>query len=424
MNMKPLYDKVIGADAARNLVAQEIIQLNDAGKYEEALALQPKLETANKEYKSANALYLSMLEVSGDKPQNGSAQNVNRRFVPAGGDEAATQAVKDVRASDAYRDAWFDALRNGATPKSVLNGQHSGEKYSILMNALSEGGGSPAGSEGGFTAPVDVDGRIIELMRDFTDLGSYVSSETVNTNSGWRVVEQAAAAQPLTQLTELDALADNEEGESPLFSKVTFSIKDYGDFLRASNDILNDSAENLINYLSRWFSKKVVLTHNSLILTKINAISGTAIADYKTVFGAIKTVFNKTLDPVFSASATLFTNQSGLDVLDQLLDGDGRPLLQPDISNATAFRVKGRPVVVLSDGHWANMTGPARARIAIGNAAEYARLFNRAGFQFDTTNVGGTAWRSYSTEVRGIARMDVQEVDTGAMTVLKVALPA
>jgi hypothetical protein len=70
------------------------------------------------------------------------------------------------------------------------------------------------------------------------------------------------------------------------------------------------------------------------------------------------------------------------------------------------------------------MSGPARSRIAIGSAAEYARLFNRAGFQFDTTNVGGSAWRSYSTEVRGIARMDVQEVDTGAMAVLKVTLPA
>jgi HK97 family phage major capsid protein len=348
---------------------------------------------------------------------------VNSRFVPAGG-EAEPKARVDMRGSDAYRDAWFDAIKNSVTPKSIMNGQHSGEKYAVLMNALSETGGSPAGSEGGFTAPVDVDGRIIELMRQFVDLGAYVTTEPVSTNTGWRVIEKAAAALPLTTLTELAVLADNAEGESPTFSKITFSIADYGDFLRASNDILNDSMENLINYLARWFSKKVVLTHNSLILAKINAITGTAVADYKTTFSAIKTVFNKTLDPAFSASASVFTNQSGMDVLDQLLDGDGRPLLQSDLTNATGYRVKGRPVVVLSDAHWANMSGPARSRIAIGSAAEYARLFSRAGFQFDTTNVGGSAWRSYSTEVRGIARMDVQEVDTGAMTVLKVTLPA
>jgi HK97 family phage major capsid protein len=167
-----------------------------------------------------------------------------------------------------------------------------------------------------------------------------------------------------------------------------------------------------------------VLTNNSLVLALINAITGTAVTDYKTSLKAIKTVLNKTLDPAFSASANLITNQSGLDVLDQLDDGTGRPLLQPDPSNPTAFRVKGRPVVVLSDAHWPSMTAPARARIAIGDGREYMTIFRRNAFEFASTNVGGSAWRSNSTEVRGIARLDSAELDTGAMTVLKVTLPA
>ena len=135
-------------------------------------------------------------------------------------------------------------------------------------------------------------------------------------------------------------------------------------------------------------------------------------------------MLNKTLDPAFSASATIFTNQSGLDVMDQLDDGTGRPLLQPDPSSPTAFRVKGRPVVTLSDAHWANLATPARARIAIGDGREYLTIFRRNGFEFASTNVGGSAWRSNSTEVRGIARLDQEEVDAGAMALLKVTLPS
>jgi HK97 family phage major capsid protein len=315
------------------------------------------------------------------------------------------------------------AFRLGVTPKTIKNGLHSAERYSRLVNSLTETGGSPAGEDGGFLNPVDFDNRIYELMRQYVDLGGFVNFETVTTLTGWRVIEQFAAALPLTKTTsELAIKAYTDEGESPKFNKVDFSLDEYSDFLRVGNNLMQDTPVNLMNYLAGWFSKKLILTHNSLVLTLINAITGTAVTDYKTTLAAIKTVLNKTLDPAFSATASLITNQSGLDLLDQLDDGTGRPLLQPDPSNATAFRVKGRPVITLSDAHWANMTGPSRARIAIGDGKSYMTLFGRAGFEFASTNIGGDAWRSNSTEVRGIARLDAAEMDAGAMTVLKVTL--
>jgi HK97 family phage major capsid protein len=421
MNLKALYDKVLQADAARNLVAQDIVRLNDEDKFDDALALQPKLEGLNKEYKAANALYLSMQDFASDS--NGGSANPAKRFAPASGRPEA-QEIADLRASNDYMAEWLSAFRGGVTPKTISNGQHSAERFPRLMNALTETGGSPAGEDGGFLNPVDFDNRIIELMREYVDLANSINTEDVTTLTGWRVIEQFAAALPLTKTTtELDVKADNAEGESPKFNKIDYSLDEYSDFLRVGNNLMADTPVNLMNYLSKWFAKKVVLTNNSLILALINAITGTAVADYKTALSAIKTALNKTLDPAFSASASLFTNQSGLDLLDQLDDGTGRPLLQPDPSLATAFRVKGRPVVVLSDAHWPNMTAPIRTRIAIGSGKDYATLFKRAGFEFASTSIGGSAWRSNSTEVRGIARLDCQEIDTGAMTVLKIVLP-
>ncbi len=417
-NLKSLYDRVLKAEAARNLIAQDIVRLNDEDKFDEALALQPKLEAANKEYKGANELYLSVLDASSD----GTGQDPAKRFVPAGG-ESETPEMKDLRCSPQYMVQWLQAFRNGVTPKTIRNGQHSAEHYDMLVNALSETLGDPAGEDGGFLNPVEFDNKIHELMREYVDLGNSVNVEEVTTLTGWRVIEQFAAALPLTKVTT-ELTVKTAEGESPKFNKVDYTLDEYFDFLRVGNSLMQDTPINIMNYLSKWFSKKMVLTDNSLILTLINAISPTAVTDYKTTLAKIKTVLNKTLDPAFSASASVFTNQSGLDVLDQLDDGTGRPLLQPDPSSPTAFRVKGRPVVTLSDAHWANLTVPARARIAIGDGREYATLFKRAGFEFASTNVGGDAWRSNSTEVRGIARLDCQELDTGAMALLTVTLPS
>jgi HK97 family phage major capsid protein len=256
------------------------------------------------------------------------------------------------------------------------------------------------------------------------DLGNLVNMENVTSLTGWRVIEQFAAALPLTKVgTELEVREDDEEGEQPKFNQVTYALEEYFDFLRVGNSLLSDVPANLMAYLAKWFSKKVLLTHNSLVLTKVNAITGTNVTDIKTLLSAIKTVLNKTLDPAFSASASIITNQSGLDLLDQLVDGTGRPLMQPDPTNATAWRIKNRPVVYLSDAHWPNMTNPAKARIAIGNGSEYMTIFRRNAFEFASTAIGGSAWRSNSTEVRGIARFDDAVLDADAMTVLKVTLP-
>lgn len=415
-NLKALYDRVMKAKAARGLIAQDIVRLNDEDKFDEALALQSKLETANKEYEDANALYLSVLSAQSD-------EDPAERFVPANQNERPDRDIQNLRATPQYMQTWLSALRNGVTPGSIEAGQHSAERYQLLINSLTETGGSPAGEDGGFLAPVDIDNRIIELSREYVDLGNSVNIENVNTLSGWRVVEQFAAALPLTKTTT-EMEERTSEGESPKFNKIDFTLEEYRDFLPISNWVLQDSPVNVVEYLSRWFSRKLVLTNNSLVLALINAISATAVTDYKTTLAKIKTAFNKTLDPAFSASASVYTNQSGFDVLDQLDDGTGRPLLQPDPSSPTQFRVKGRPVIMLSDAHWANLTVPARARIAIGDGRSYMTLFRRSGFEFASTNVGGKAWRSNSTEVRGIARLDSAEVDPGAMTVLAVTLPA
>src|SRR5690349_17923319 len=114
-NLKAIYDRVLKAEAARNLIAQEIVRLNDDDKFDEALKLQEKLDSANSDYDGAKRLYASMLQVDGE---GAPGSQVNQRFVPAGG-QAEPQEVTNLRATPEYANEWFAAFRKGVTPKNV-----------------------------------------------------------------------------------------------------------------------------------------------------------------------------------------------------------------------------------------------------------------------------------------------------------------
>ena len=51
----------------------------------------------------------------------------------------------------------------------------------------------------------------------------------------------------------------------------------------------------------------------------------------------------------------------------------------------------------------------------IGDFREFATLFQRDAFEVASTDIGGNAWRTDSTEIRGITRLDVAKFDTAAV---------
>jgi HK97 family phage major capsid protein len=138
---------------------------------------------------------------------------------------------------------------------------------------------------------------------------------------------------------------------------------------------------------------------------------------------SIKTLLNKTLDPAISASAIIICNQNGLDLLDQLDDGTGRPLLQPDPTSATRFRVQGREVVPVPTSLLADIASNTQTPYYVGDGHAWLTHFRRQPFEMATTNIGGDAWRYNNTEVRGIMRFDDVVFDDLAMYCLDVTLP-
>ena len=258
----------------------------------------------------------------------------------------------------------------------------------------------------GIIVPQDIQTRINELMRTLNDLSQHVRVETVNTLSGSRVLEKD---EDMVPFAVVDEYGEIQEIDNPKFTPVTYKLIKRAGFLPLTNELLKDTDQNILSYVTNWIAKKHVVTKNSLIIAVLNSLNKKGLTDIK----AIKKVLNVDLDPAISLSSTIITNQDGFQWLDEQEDGNNRPLLQDDITQPGKKLFKGRPIVVV-----ANRTLPStgtttvKAPFIVGNFKELMVLFTRGVYELASTNIGGDAWRRDSTELRTITRDDCVKWDT------------
>ena len=245
-------------------------------------------------------------------------------------------ALDTARSGNEYVRAFADALKNGV---SVKTGRGV-EAYNPLYNALTTGGGSPAGSDGGFLVPIEFDNMIHRRMKDFIRLSDYFNIETVSGLTGWRAVEKAKASEGLNLIAETGTISPDDQ---PSFEKVSYSVKKYGDIIVVSSELMEDNTAGLMQYLSEWFAPKVVLTENTLLLALLDGLAASNITSGSEVKD-IKKVLNKGLNTAYSRRAVLLCNQDSYNHLDELEDANKRGLLVPDPTAPDAYRFKGRPV--------------------------------------------------------------------------------
>lgn len=78
------------------------------------------------------------------------------------------------------------------------------------------------------------------------------------------------------------------------------------------------------------------ITNNGILKAQLEKLTAGAVAKTDDALAAIKKVLNVELDPAISVLSTIIVNQDGFNYLDALKDDNGRPLLMPDPTNATA----------------------------------------------------------------------------------------
>ena len=264
---------------------------------------------------------------------------------------------------------------------------------------------------GGYLVPEDVRTAINEYRRSFVSLKDYVDVRSVVVPSGSEVYEKTSQLTGLTNITELGEI---QEMNAEVFERITYKVKDFGGILPVSRFLLQDSPENLLAYLGKWFMKKQVVTENKEIITVLKTLTKKAI----TKVDEIKEAFNVTLDPIFLDNTKVLTNQSGFNVLDSLKDKNGNYLLQPVVTDPTKRTLFGKEVIVLPDTHLPNEAAN-KFPLYVGDLKEAVRVYELNELEIKSTDVGGKSFTRNSYDTRLITRFDVKAVDKEAVVKLE-----
>lgn len=144
---------------------------------------------------------------------------------------------------------------------------------------------------------------------------------------------------------------------------INWDLKTYAGKLALSREVLMDSekgsSENWLVEAQQQMKDLQNNTNDSLIAQQL--MNGATTHNATDAIQDMKTILNVNLKPKDSEASQIILTASAYNALDQLKDGFGRPLIQPDPSKATANMLFGKPVVKVAD----TLLGKAGDAIAV-----------------------------------------------------------
>ena len=175
--------------------------------------------------------------------------------------------------------------------------------------------------DGGYTVPEDIQTKINQYKTADFSFEDYIDKETVTTPKGSRIYQKKT---DVTGFSKVDEGSDFAEIAEPKFEKQTFEITDKGGVLAVTNSLLRDTAENIENVIVEWFAKNRRATINNDVLALLATKAKTDITD---VVKGLKKAVNVTLGAAYADTSKIYTNDDGVDLLDNLVDTNGLSLI-------------------------------------------------------------------------------------------------
>ena len=271
-------------------------------------------------------------------------------------------------------------------------------------------------TEGGYTVPEDVVNRIYELRDAEFSLLDEVTVEAVNTDKGTRTYKNRA---DMTGFTKVDEKGKIPAGKEPTFAVVEYAIEKYAGWYAASNELLEDSAENIANILMNWIAAESRATVNNNVLSEIKTTFAET-TDLKDLDG-IKKAVNVTLGSAFRGYVKIYTNDDGLNYLDTLKDSDGKYLLSPSPADPMQMTlgVGAQRIPIVTIPNAVLKTEKTKLPFIIGSMKDAIVFFDRKKLSIkssDTAAVTGVnAFEQDMTLWRALEREDVVTKDKAAL---------
>lgn len=244
----------------------------------------------------------------------------------------AEKKVEEKKQTDSVK-AFAEAARNG------------------FQKDMSEG----SNADGGYTVPEDIVTKIEKYRDAKGSLRQFVRVVPVKTKSGARTFKKRETVTGFSKVLENGKFAKKS---TPQFERLAYNIDKFGGYFVMSEEVMEDSDENLVNEVVELVGDEARATDNVEIISAIKAVK-TSPVNLEDLDG-IKKALNVTLGQAFRATSVIHTNDNGLQWLDTLIDGNGRPLLSPSpvdpMKMVLACGPTTVPINVLPNADFPNLT--------------------------------------------------------------------
>lgn len=257
------------------------------------------------------------------------------------------------------------------TEKTIIDNNEKTETRSFEDFIRSHGEMRDGLKTSGATAviPEEVVTPVLELKNSKYNLAQYATVKTVSAGSGHYPI---AKRNDKAVLATKEELADIADVDANMFEDVPFDVKTRAGKIALSNEIVDDSAVDIVAEVKNQLQKLVDNTDNQNIMKVLTG--DTFKKETATTTDDLKKIFNVDLDPALNKM--WLVNQSGFNYLDTLKDNEGRYLLQPNPTAASGFSLFGAPVVMISDAVMPN-NADGSFPLIVGDMAEAVAVFRR-----------------------------------------------
>lgn len=226
-------------------------------------------------------------------------------------------------------------------------------------------GGQVKSTDAEAIIPEDIITKARKLPDTVVDLRNKVNNIKVKTSGGKYPILKSTTAKMAT----VEELAKNPALAKPEFEEVPYNVSTYRGQIVVSQESLDDSADDLAGIIADSVQRQGLNTSNFVLANLLKAATAVAAKS----LDDIKTQINTGFDPAYGLE--LIVTQSFYNAVDIMKDGEGRYLLQTDITAQSGKSLFGVPVTVLKD----EMLGNKGDKVAfLGDPVAFATFFNRA----------------------------------------------
>lgn len=282
-----------------------------------------------------------------------------------------TQPKAEGTASEEYKSAFWDMIRNKGDQFAVRNALNIGED-----------------TEGGYTVPDEFERRLIQALEENNIFRQMAT--VIKTSSGDRKI-------PIVT-SKGDAVWMDEEEQYTLsddtFGQASLSAFKLGTAIKISEELLGDSVFDLPSYIAREFARRIGAKEEEAFFigngtgkpTGIfnatgGAQDGATTAGVSITFDDVMELFYSLRSP-YRKKAVWVLNDSTVKALRKLKDGNGNYIWQPSVSAGVPDTILNRPYKTSS---YVPEIGAGKKCMAFGDFSYYW-IADRSGRTFKRLN--------------------------------------